>query len=61
MSVQAADRAPGPPVWAVQRVATMVEKRTEAAFGLDAKIVAQKTGMSKSLAKRCIIFLAERR
>ena len=48
---------PAPPAWAVQRVSTVLERHAVR----DPKIVAQKTGLSKSLAKSCMFHLAQDR
>ncbi len=61
MSMQATDFS-APPAWAVQRVATVIERSEAAArYRHDAKQVAQKAGVSKSLARRCMMYLAARK
>ncbi|WP_141361758.1 hypothetical protein [Glutamicibacter uratoxydans] len=58
MSLQVAEPA-APPNWAVQRVATVMQRQEASAQSRpDAKRVAQKAGISKSLARRCIVYLA---
>lgn len=61
MSVQTPEHPAAPPTWALQRVATAMGQCAESPGRPDAKRMAQKTGMSKSLARRCLIYLATRR
>ncbi len=59
MSLQAAPVRTAPPTWAVQRVATVIQRNdTLSGSRPDAKRVAQKAGLSKSLARRCMMYLA---
>lgn len=46
-----------PPSWAVQRVATVIERQGIPVPIRDAKRIAQKAGVSKSLARRCIHYM----
>lgn len=50
-----------PPVWAVQRVATVIKRSGLPAPIRHAKHIAQKAGVSTSLARRCIYYMNSRR
>lgn len=58
--IESETRRSPPPIWALQRVATVLERSPDLAQGRNAKHIAQKTGISKSLARSCIIYLATR-
>ncbi len=58
MSMAAAPARTAPPAWAVQRVSTVLERQGER-VGNDPKVIAQKAGLSKSLAKSCMFFISK--
>jgi hypothetical protein len=48
---------PAPPGWALQRVATVLERDPAQKPWFDARAIARKTGLSKGLTKSCLIHL----